>query len=147
MRSLDRDPLSALPYAARELLQSARVGRLATLAPGGEPHVVPVCYVVHGGRIYSVVDQKPKRTARLQRLRNIEANRTVALVADRYDEDWSTLAWVMVRGEAAVLEGGEEHAAALMALRAKYPQYLPMDLDDRPVIRLSPDRANAWSAG
>ena len=120
MRSLDRDPLSALPYAARELLQSARVGRLATVDPGGAPHVVPVCYVVHGGRIYSVVDQKPKRTARLQRLRNIEANRTVALVADRYDEDWSTLAWVMVRGEAAVLEGGEEHAAALMALRAAW---------------------------
>ena len=147
MRSMDGDPLSALSKAARDLLERAPVGRLATVDPSGAPHVVPVCYTVCGGRIYSVVDQKPKRTARLQRLRNIEANPKVALVADRYDDDWSTLAWVMVRGEAAVLEGGEEHAAALVALRAKYPQYISMDLDDRPVVRLSPDRANAWSAG
>ena len=120
------------------------MGRLATVDAGGAPHVVPICFALLDGRIYSVVDEKPKRTTRLQRLRNLEANPRAALLIDRYSDDWSQLAWVMVRGLAEVIEAGEEHAAAIAALRAKYRQYRAMALDDRPVIRLSPERVNAW---
>ncbi len=141
------DPLATLDAEARTLLEDGRVGRLATADAEGAPHVIPVCYTVLDGRIYSIVDEKPKRTTRLARLRHIEANPNVALVVDRYDEDWSALAWVLVRGEATVLEGGEPtHAGAVEALRAKYEQYRSMDLAGRPLIAVTPRRVNAWRA-
>ena len=133
-----------LSGAARRFVEQAPVGRLATVDAHGMPHIVPVCFVLVGDRLYSVVDQKPKRTTRLQRLRNIEANPGAALVIDRYSDDWSELAWVMVRGGASVIESGEEYAEALTALREKYPQYRSMQLDGRPMIRLSADRVTGW---
>ena len=147
----DGDPLAEMTPQARALLEGGRVGRLATIDARGAPHVVPVCFALltppeGAGRIYSVVDEKPKRSVRLQRVRNIEAQPKVALVVDRYAEDWSELAWVMVRGSAQVLDGGEEYGSALAALRAKYEQYRSMHLEGRPLIRLVPQRVNGWSA-
>ena len=103
-----------------------RVARLATASGAGEPHVVPVCFAYSPGGIYTALDQKPKSVppARLKRVRNILENPNVALVADRYAEDWSLLAFVMVRGRAELLEPNvEEHAAAVRLLRGKYHQY------------------------
>ena len=108
------------------------------------PHIVPICFALVGDHLYSVVDQKPKRTTRLQRLLNIEAHPGVALVIDRYSDDWSQLAWVMVRGEASVIGSGDEYDEALTVLREKYPQYRSMDLEGRPMIRFVPDRVNGW---
>ena len=133
-----------LSPAARAFVERSRVGRLATTGADGTRHVVPVCFVPVGGYVYSVVDERPKRTTRLQRLRNIEARPHAAVVIARYDEDWSRLAWVMLRGPASVLEGGDEHPAALDALRAKYAQYREMELAGRPMIRLELERVNEW---
>jgi PPOX class probable F420-dependent enzyme len=128
----------------RAFVERAAVGRLATVGDDGTPHVVPICFVLLNGRFYSVVDEKPKRSTRLQRLRNIESTARAALVVDHYSDDWSELAWVMVRGPAAVLEEGAKHGAAIGALREKYPQYRTMALDDRPVLRLAPEHVNSW---
>lgn len=136
-----------LPPAVREFLEDTRVGRLATLDARGTPHVVPVCFVLLDGRVYSVVDEKPKRTTRLQRLRNLEADPRATLLVDRYDEDWSRLAWVMLRGRGEVLEGEEADAGAIEALRAKYPQYRSMALEGQPMVRLTPERVNSWGLG
>jgi PPOX class probable F420-dependent enzyme len=100
-----------LSDAARDFTQRASVGRLATVDASGAPHVVPICFVLLDGRIYSVIDEKPKRTTRLQRLRNLEANPRAALVIDRYSDDWSELAWVMVRGLAEIIETGARRPA------------------------------------
>ncbi len=129
---------------ARRFVAEAPVGRLATVDEHGMPQIIPVCFALAGDHLYSVVDQKPKRTTRLQRLRNIEAHPRAALVIDHYSDDWSELAWVMVRGDASVLHSGEEYAEALTALREKYPQYRSMELAGRPMIRLSPQRVNTW---
>jgi hypothetical protein len=40
----------------------------------------------------------------------------------------------MVRGQAEILEGGDEHAAAQAGLAARYPQYRDMSLKALPVI-------------
>ncbi len=133
-----------LPHDARAFLTQQRVGRLATADADGLPHVVPVCFAIDASVIYMAIDEKPKTTLRLKRLRNIEENPNAALVVDVYDEDWSRLAWVMLRGPADVLTEGAEHTRAIEALRAKYPQYHSMDLDSRPVIRLTPQRLNSW---
>ena len=122
-----------------------RVARLATADARGQPHVVPVCFVFLGGGFYIPVDEKPKRTLRLKRLRNIQENPRVALLVDTYDEDWRGLAWVMVQGEAEVLEGGPECREAVAALREKYPQYRAMALEERPMVRIRPQRVIAWA--
>jgi PPOX class probable F420-dependent enzyme len=104
-------------------VDEARVARLATIGPDGLPHLVPVCFALEGDRLYSAVDHKPKRSQRLQRLENIRRRPDVALIVDHYDEDWSRLWWVRLRGRGQVLETGPERERALALLAAKYEQY------------------------
>jgi len=126
-----------------------RVARLATADAAGEPHVVPVCFACSPAGIYIALDEKPKHVApaRLKRVRNMLENPDVALIADRYAEDWSLLAFVMVRGRAGLLEAGTgEHADAVRLLRGKYHQYEGMRIEDNPVISIRPERAASWGA-
>lgn len=105
---------------ARRRFALARVARLGTVTPSGEPHLVPVVFAVDGGTAWTAVDGKPKRSARLRRLANVAANPRVSLLVDHYDEDWRRLWWVRADGVAGV------HAAApggLAALCDKYEQY------------------------
>jgi PPOX class probable F420-dependent enzyme len=130
------------------LAQSVRVGHLATVDEQGQPHVVPVCWVWHEGAIYTPIDEKPKRPGGgpLQRERNIERNAAVCLTVDRYDEDWTKLAWLQIRGVAAILRSGLECPAALAELRMRYPQYRAMDLESRPLIQITPSIVRSWRA-
>ena len=104
-------------------MEQARVARLATVDSEGCPHVVPICFALSGDIVYSAVDRKPKRSPRLKRLENIRANPCVAILIDHYDEEWSRLWWVRLRGRGRVLEGGDEREQALELLAEKYPQY------------------------
>jgi PPOX class probable F420-dependent enzyme len=125
-------------------IEGQRVAHLATADASGRPHVVPVCFAHLEGRIYIAVDEKPKRSMNLKRLRNIKANPQVALVFDRYDEDWSRLGWVMVRGHATIIDRGREHESALEALRDRYQQYREMRLENWPLISVTPERVSSW---
>lgn len=127
-------------------LSQARTGHLATADPEGTPHVIPVCFAFDGQAIYSVLDQKPKRAAltRLKRVRNISCNPKVSLVIDHYAEDWERLWYVLVHGDAGVLGVGQEQAAAIKLLREKYRQYQSMDIDQNPVIKITPSRVISW---
>ena len=133
-----------LSSSIREFLATQPVGHLATADASGVPHVVPVCFALVADAVVIVVDEKPKLTTRLKRLRNIEENPSTALVVDVYDADWTRLRWVMVRGPATIEKAGAESEASLEALREKYPQYRSMDLAGRPLIRIQPERVNAW---
>jgi PPOX class probable F420-dependent enzyme len=139
-------------------LEAQRVGRLATVDAEGLPHVLPVCYALvrepqGGDAVYSVVDEKPKRgdPRRLARLRHLRAHPRAALVIDAWDEEWSRLGWVMLRGAGEVLDddgeeldGADERVRALAELRRRYPQYRAMALEGRPLIRLRPERVLHW---
>ena len=126
-------------------LASCRVGHLATADARAAPHLVPVCVVVSEGALYITIDQKPKGDPRgLKRLRNIVENPLAAFVADRYDEDWARLGWVMLRGPAEILVDGAEHDRAQALLRSRYRQYQGMALDDLPVIALRIERVTSW---
>jgi PPOX class probable F420-dependent enzyme len=107
----------------RERVRAARVGRLATVTPGGWPHVVPCCYAVDGDTVVSAVDAKPKSTLALRRLANLRAHPRASLLVDHYEDDWTALWWVRVDGVSRVLEGGEDRDRALDLLAAKYEQY------------------------
>lgn len=129
----------------RRFLDSRRVGHLATADKRGLPYVVPVCFAISENTAYITIDQKPKGNPRaLKRLRNITENSSVALVGDHYDEDWSRLGWVMLRGRAEILDSGAEHGMAQELLRARYPQYHAMQLADLPVIAIRIERVASW---
>jgi PPOX class probable F420-dependent enzyme len=129
--------------AQQSFIERQRVARLATTGPDGRPHVVPICFALLDGRLYSVVDDKPKRSARLRRLRNVAADPRATLLFDRYDGDWSRLAWVMVYA-AADLAAGAEASAAIDALKARYPQYATLAAEGRAVLRFTPERVLSW---
>ena len=125
---------------------SQRFAHLATASLDGEPHVVPVCFAWVDECLWIAIDEKPKRTVRLRRLRNIEENPRVSLLFDRYDEDWARLGYVLVHGVASVIEVGGSRVNALAALRERYPQYVGMALEERPLVRVEVERVVAWGA-
>lgn len=111
---------------------------------------MPIVFVWRDDVLYTPLDRKPKRDDdwhALRRVGNIETNGRVAIVVDRYDEDWSHLAWVMVEGVATILESGEERDTAAALLVAKYAQYETLPLDGRPIVRVEIERASEWSTG
>jgi len=138
----------AIDAPVRRFILAARVARLATADAAGAPHVVPVCYAFDGERFYFVVDDKPKAPAArpLKRLRNIRDNPRVALVIDRYSEDWTALAWVLVSGTASLVAAQREYAQALALLHERYAQYrsMPLAFERNPMVRITPGRIRAW---
>ena len=133
--------------SARSLLGAARVARLATADEGGRPHLVPVTFAVDGDHVYIAIDHKPKTTTTgLKRLRNIERNPNVCLLADHYDEDWAALWWVRVDGRASIVTAADARQSPLDLLAAKYPQYRERR-PDGPVIAIEADRWSGWAAG
>ena len=135
----------------RRYLEASSVARLSTADAEGRPHVVPICFALvdigDGAELVTPIDEKPKNAdpMALRRSRNIEANPQVALVADHYTEDWSQLGWVQVRGTANHLSPGDgTHRRGVAALRRKYDQYAAHALEERPLIRISPERVLSW---
>jgi PPOX class probable F420-dependent enzyme len=133
-----------LPDWAEELLESARVARLATAGRSGLPLVVPVCFARIAGAVFIPVDEKPKRPGELARVRNLRRDPRATLLIDHYDEDWTQLAWVRLECGASVQETGAENPAALAALRKRYPQYRAMNLEALPLLRFNVERAVCW---
>jgi PPOX class probable F420-dependent enzyme len=127
----------------RSRVAEAHVGRLATVTAEGRPHLVPCCFVLNGGAIFSAVDHKPKSTRRLRRLANLRANPNAALLVDHYADDWSTLWWVRADGTARILDGGTDLADAIALLVEKYSQYRD-DPPAGPVIAIDVATWRGW---
>jgi PPOX class probable F420-dependent enzyme len=131
----------------RHRVAAARVARLATLGSAGAPQLVPFCFVLEAGgdTLYSAVDDKPKRTRRLQRMRNAARDPRVSVLVDHYEDDWSRLWWARLDGRARELAAGAEAARALDLLASKYPQYRERR-PSGPVLRIEVDRWTCWEA-
>jgi PPOX class probable F420-dependent enzyme len=142
---LPDQPLKALDGWALGLLTEARVARLGLLDSDDRPRVLPVTYALSGERIWSAIDSKPKRRGREPaRLGFLRLRPDVALTVDRYDENWSRLAWVQVLGVASIHDTQEE-PDALAALIEKYEPYRA-EAPAGPLIAIRPSRALAWRA-
>jgi PPOX class probable F420-dependent enzyme len=138
--------LGNLPGWARGLLDEGRVGHLGLLDDAGRPRVLPVTFAVVGDRIWSAVDDKPKRRPgeTLARVRWLRARAESALTVDRYDDDWSRLAWVQLIGSTLVVEA-RGHPEVVAALAARYPHYRDHP-PPGPLLRFTPERAVWWRA-
>lgn len=127
----------------RRRFVAAVVARLATVDAGGQPHLVPIVFALDGETIYSVIDDKPKRTSELRRLRNVRSNPRVCVLVDHYETDWSALWWVRADGVARVLEPAEPEAERAVALLAeRYPQQRASGA----VLAIDIARWSGWSA-
>lgn len=120
----------------RTFLLRRRIGHFATADARGTPSVVPVCFVLDENFLYTAVDDKPKRSRRPRRIHDLEANSRVAFVADRYDEDWSRLGWVMIRGAVELVESGGKFERGVDLLRRRYVQYATMRLSPLIAVRI-----------
>jgi PPOX class probable F420-dependent enzyme len=136
--------LEGLPGWALDMLCEARVARLALLDEEDLPRVLPVTFAVLEGGVWSAIDRKPKRAAEPARVRRLRRRPEAALVVDRYDDDWSRLAWVELRGRVSIVPAADA-APALAALTAKYPQYAD-EPPPGPLLRLAVERATCWNA-
>jgi PPOX class probable F420-dependent enzyme len=130
-------------------LRESRVGHLATAGPEGDPLVIPVCFASNGRAIFTPIDRKPKHTPpeRLARVRHILRNPRVALVIDHYEDDWSRLWFILIRGHASLLSQPQsrEHRVARALLEEKYPQYRAGMLPRRaPIVQIIPERMTLW---
>jgi PPOX class probable F420-dependent enzyme len=149
---MTRDPV--LSGAERAFLADARRAVLATIAGDGRPRLVPTCFVLDPARpvIWTPLDEKPKvvqDVTELARVRDIRADPRVTVLVDRWDEDWTKLAWLRCQGPASIVPPGTdvvEREAAIAALRAKHPQYASHDLESRPLIRIRIERTASWGA-
>ena len=121
------------------------MARLATIDPDGRPHLVPIVFVLDGDTLYSAVDRKPKRSRTLRRIENARARPDVTILVDHYDDDWSRLWWIRLRGRARVLDDGAERERALALLAEKYPQYRD-EPPDGPVLAVDITEVRDWAA-
>jgi PPOX class probable F420-dependent enzyme len=133
--------LEELPGWAGELLSSARVGRLALLDERDQPRVLPITFAVWEGAVWSAIDRKPKRAGEPARVRRLRRRPEAALLVDRYDDDWSRLAWVELRGSVSIHPVGP----ALEALALRYEQYRA-EPPPGPLLRLEVHDAVWWRA-
>jgi PPOX class probable F420-dependent enzyme len=146
---------SILTSAELSFLAAARTAVLATIDGGGMARLVPICFAVAEQPrlvVYTPLDEKPKRVADardLARVRDILERPEVALLVDRWSEDWSRLGWLRLRGLADLVEPGNlasrgEHATAVAELRRKYAQYASHGLEERPLIRIVVEGSRSW---
>lgn len=157
-----------LTEVERAFINAARRAVLATVDPDGLPRLVPICFVLGRDganglpRLYTPLDQKRKRDAdprQLARVRDIVERASVTVLVDKWDEDWTRLAWLRCHGTAEILEAGAsdtpdapdaereaERDAAIADLRGKHHQYAGHDLETRPLIRVSIARVSSWGA-
>jgi PPOX class probable F420-dependent enzyme len=126
-------------------LTAALVARLATTDPDGRPHLVPIVFAIDGDTLYSAVDAKPKRSRTLRRIENARERPDVTILVDHYDDDWTRLWWIRLRGRARVLDGGDELEHALRLLAEKYPQYRD-EPPGAPVLAVDLTEVRDWSA-
>jgi PPOX class probable F420-dependent enzyme len=106
---------------------------------------VPITFALRGDNIITAIDHKPKTTASLQRLRNIEAHPFASVIIDQYNDDWSRLWWVRADGNAHVVRQGPDHDQAISWLADKYAPYRRHPPRGS-VIVVEVDRWTSWSA-
>ena len=130
---------------ARRRFAASPVARLGTVRPDGSPHLVPVTFAVDGDTVYTAIDAKPKRSRRLQRVENLEAEPRCTLLVDHYDGDWSRLWWVRADGHADVVDDPSSADHSLELLVARYPDYADAP-PAGPVIVVHVSRWHGWAA-
>jgi len=136
-----RQTASRLTGAAADFVTRERVCRIATSSAQGQPHLVPVCHIVAGGKVYIGSGDDGAK------VRNLRANPRVTVTVDLYSDHWGSLKGVMIQGHAKLIERGPAFQRARKKLYAKYPQYAKdaaIAPSDSVIIEVTPTHVYAW---
>jgi PPOX class probable F420-dependent enzyme len=132
---------SKLSGAAAKLVAAERVCRVATANAEGQPHLVPVCHVVAGGKLYIGSGDDGAK------IRNLKANPRITVTVDLYSDYWDELKGVMVQGTAKLIERGPAFKRARQKLYEKYPQYAreaALSPSDSVIVEVTPTHVFSW---
>ena len=130
-----------LTGAAAEFVRWARVCRVATVSAEGVPHLIPVCHVLAGQKLYFGSGNDGAK------VRNVQANPNVTVTVDEYSDHWAGLKGVMVQGRARIIARGPEFTRARDLLYEKYPQYskeAALATSDSVIMEVTPTHVFAW---
>ena len=130
--------MEPIPEAVKEFVREARVCRIATVRPNGEPHAIPVCPVFDGeATVYVDIGDKYASA------QGVQANGKVAVLIDYYEDNWALLKGVLLRCTAELIEG-EERDRAWALIREKFPQYSTVGWEPRLTLALRVDDWRQW---
>lgn len=118
--------MSVFTPAEIAYLETQRLGRLATVGPNGQPHVVPVTFRYNPEQ--DAIDIGGRHFAQSKKFRDVQANGRVAFVIDDGDAP-RRFRGIEIRGEAEIHETGGD-------------QILPFF--DPEFVRISPRRIVSW---
>ncbi|MDQ3836562.1 MAG: TIGR03668 family PPOX class F420-dependent oxidoreductase [Thermoproteota archaeon] len=140
--------MTNISSAVKKFIEKARVARLATVDSRSIPHLVPVVFVFDGFDFFIPIDEKRKtiKPAKLKMIRNIQQNPNVALLVDKYSEEWPELAFVMIQGRASIANKTDENIEVRKAykmLTTKYIQYQRVGVG-RMCIMIRPKNVIYW---
>lgn len=124
-----------------KLIAHERVCRVATAGTEGRPHLVPVCHVLAGEKIYFGSGDDARK------VKNLRENPQITITVDLYSDDWSQLRGVMVQGTARLIERGPRFKQARARLYAKYSQYAKeaaISPSDSVVVEVTPAHVFTW---
>jgi nitroimidazol reductase NimA-like FMN-containing flavoprotein (pyridoxamine 5'-phosphate oxidase superfamily) len=133
-----------LKKSVAEMIQWERVCRVATAGKGGMPHLVPVCHVLHNGKIYFASGDEGRK------MKNLADNPRATVTVDCYSDLWPALRGVMVQGTSKLIEGGPRFRRIRALLYKKYPQYpreAALSESDSVVVEVTPVRVFSWGRG
>ena len=135
-----------IPVKLKSLITGSSIAYQSTVSHKGHPHIVPICFVLLDQNFYSLLDNKPKNVQplKLKRVQNIISNPKVTLIVNHYEDDWDKLWHVLIKGNGSVVSNELERMAAIKSLKQKYVQYLHMDVDLNPVIKIRPTNITSW---
>lgn len=122
------------------------IGVLSTFGRDGISSV-PIVFTVYQGVIFSPIDNKPKSSRRLARVKNLERDNRYTLLLQHYDENWSNLWWLRVTGVGASVADEAVVSRTHVALAGKYPQYRDGRLLEgaSEILRLEIGETRAWA--
>ena len=132
---------STLTKTLADFVAWERVARVATAGAAGVPHVVPVCHVLAGGKVYFASGDDGRK------VENLRENPRVTLSVDVYSDHWGTLEGVMIQGRARLIERGPRFRRVRDLLYRKYPQYpreAALSPADSVVVEVTPTRVFSW---
>jgi pyridoxamine 5'-phosphate oxidase family protein len=120
--------VSAFTDAERDYLTTAALGRIATVGPDGQPHVVPVTFVFNAEQ--DAIDVGGIDFGNSKKWRDALRNPRVTFLLD---ESWGSGAKAIeIRGSAETHETGGER------IHPKFPNFTPE------FLRIRPHRVVAW---
>jgi len=133
----------------KDFLEQVRTITLSTIDPHGFPHSVAMWFVMDGDAALMTT------YAKAQKVRNLERNPKVALMAES-GQTYDSLKGVLIRGYAEIIRDDVEFCMrTLKRIHAKMMGSFPDGIDDalreqarkRVVVRIEPARISSWDHG